>query len=73
MNALTHFDALMRVAMNRVLIKLDAQLADVAIDTDLQFRAARAEVHGFSFTRSLGQQRRHHRMTNGRTTWTPHL
>lgn len=67
MNAIHFFDRHIRVAMKRVLTNTRAQLDELQADIDMQFRAARAEVRGFSFTRSLAQQRRFHRSAHRRT------
>ncbi|MCA3109861.1 MAG: hypothetical protein ING91_19340 [Rhodocyclaceae bacterium] len=55
-------------ARSREILAIDiaVNLRRIKRDIELQFQAARAEVHGFSYQRSLGQLRRFHQL-NRRT------
>lgn len=57
-------------AQSREILAVDVaiNLRRIKRDTELQFQAARAEVHGFSYQRSLGQLRRFHQQQSDKRT-----
>ena len=66
MSTLRYVDRHLALAVARVCNRAGQQLDELGVDVELQFRAARTEVRGFSYERSLGQLRRFHRLTQRR-------
>ena len=67
MSAIELFEREWAQAREILAIDIAVNLRRIKRDVELQFQAARAEVHGSSYPRSLGQLRRFHQQSNRRT------